>query len=182
VPPSPPSAVISGPSLMSAVAGFRCRRNDEARPQVDRRLWTDQASDRTSSSNHPSSHWGRPTNGSEERAFFALEYAPSVESTSVGQLVKVVNGGAARDGIVFDLPSQLKVVVAVVAPRRGPVFRTVHPKTLAERVEDGPDDPALRRLLRRTPLPARGGARGGVGAGYGRAGYTRAATHRPTGK
>ncbi|HUO71026.1 MAG TPA: hypothetical protein VMU39_09635 [Solirubrobacteraceae bacterium] len=105
-----------------------------------------------------------------------------MEATSVGQLVKVADRGAARDGIVFDLPSHLKVVVAVVDPRRGPVFRTVHPKTLAERAEEGPDDPALRRLLRRTPLPARGGARGGAGAGPGRAGYTRAATHRTTGK
>jgi hypothetical protein len=69
----------------------------------------------------------------------------------VGQLVKVADGGAVRDGIVFDLPSHLKVVVALVDPRRGPVFRTVHPKTLAERLEEGPDDPALRRLLRRTP-------------------------------
>jgi hypothetical protein len=39
-----------------------------------------------------------------------LEYAPSVVSTSVGQLVKVADGGAARDGVVFDLPSHLKVV------------------------------------------------------------------------
>jgi hypothetical protein len=114
--------------------------------------------------------------------FWVLEYAPSVESTSVGQLVKIADGGAARDGVVFDLPSQLKVVVAVVDPRRGPIFRTVHPKTLTERVEEGPDDPALRRLLRRTPLPARGGASGGGGGGYGRAGYTRAAAHRTTGK
>ena len=100
----------------------------------------------------------------------------------MGQLVRVRDGRAVRDGIVFDLPSHLKAVVAVVDPRRGPVFRTVHPETLTERTEEGRDDLALRRLLRRTPLPARGAARAGPGAGYGRAGHTRAATHRTTGK
>jgi hypothetical protein len=62
------------------------------------------------------------------------------------------------------------------------MFRTVHPNTLTERAEEGPDDPALRRLLRRTPLPVHGGARGGGGAGRGQAGHGRAAMHRTTGK
>jgi hypothetical protein len=83
---------------------------------------------------------------------------------------------------VFDTPSTVKVVVAVVDPRRGPLFRTVHPKTLAERTEEGPDDRALRRLIRRTRQPVHGEARAGAGAGRGRAGYTPAARHRTTGK
>jgi hypothetical protein len=110
------------------------------------------------------------------------EYAASMEATSAGELVKVGGGGPERDGIVFDTPSRSKVVVAVVDPDRGPVLRTVHLKTLSERTEEGPDDRALSLLVRRTPPPARGAARGGVGAGQGRAGYTRGATHRPTGK
>jgi hypothetical protein len=105
-----------------------------------------------------------------------------MESISAGQLVTVADDGRERDGIVFDTPSALKVVVAVVHPRRGPLFRTLHPKTLTERIEDGPDDPALRRLIRRTPPPVHGGARGATGAGRGQAGHTRAAMHRTTGK
>jgi hypothetical protein len=83
---------------------------------------------------------------------------------------------------VFDTPSSVKVVVAVVDPRRGPVFRTVHPNALSERDEEGPDDRALRRLLRRTRSPVHGEARDGSGVGRGRAGHTRAARHRTTGK
>ena len=105
-----------------------------------------------------------------------------MDSASVGELVKVAGDGPVLDGIVFDTPSRAKVVVAVVAPGRGPVFRTVHPSALSERADEGPDDKALRLLVRRTPPPARGGARGGSGAGQGRAGHTRGATHRSTGK
>jgi hypothetical protein len=105
-----------------------------------------------------------------------------MDSISPGQLVTVADGGPEREGIVFDTPSTVKVVVAVVDPRRGPLFRTVHPKTLTERTEEGPDDRALRRLLRRTRPPAHGEARAGAGAGRGRAGYTPAARHRTTGK
>jgi hypothetical protein len=105
-----------------------------------------------------------------------------MESIRPGDLVQVTESGPALDGIVFDTPSGRKVVVAVVDPRRGPLFRTVPPEALTERLEEGPDDPALRRLLRRTPLPVDGGARAGAGAGHGRAGHHRAATHRTTGK
>lgn len=105
-----------------------------------------------------------------------------MDSISAGQLVKVADGGPERDGIVFDTPSAVKVVVAVVDPRRGPSFRTVHPKTLSERAEEGPDDPALQRLLHRTRSPVAREARVGPGPGRGRAGHTRAATHRTTGK
>ena len=105
-----------------------------------------------------------------------------MESIDVGQLVKVADGGSARDGIVFDTPSATKAVVAVVDPRRGPLFRTVHVNVLTERIEEGSDDAALRRLMRRTRSPEHGHARGGAGAGRGRAAHTRAATHRTTGK
>jgi hypothetical protein len=105
-----------------------------------------------------------------------------MESSSVGELVKVSDDGRERDGIVFDTPSSAKVVVAVVDPRRGPVFRTVHPKALAERADAGPDDEALRRLMRRTPPPAQRGARGAAAARSAAAGHTRAPTHRTTGR
>ena len=94
----------------------------------------------------------------------------------------VAGDGPALDGIVFDTPSATKVVVAVVDRGRGPVFRTVHPRTLGERAAEGADDRALRLLIRRTPPPSRGGARAGAGAGHGRSGHTRGAAHRTTGR
>jgi hypothetical protein len=105
-----------------------------------------------------------------------------MEPMSAGELVKVAAGGPELDGIVFDTPSSSKVVVAVVDPGRGPVFRTVHPSTLSERSEEGPADRALRLLIRRTPPPVHGSARGGANAGRGQAGHSRAAGHRTTGK
>jgi len=105
-----------------------------------------------------------------------------MDAVTPGDLVKVDVGGPPLDGIVFDVPSHSKVVVAVVERDRGPSFRTVHPDALSERAEEGPEDPALRQLLRRTPLPSRGGARAGSGVGPGRAGHKRAAMHRTTGK
>ena len=86
------------------------------------------------------------------------------------------------DGIVFDLPSRLKVVVAVVDPGRGPGFRTVHRETLTERETEGSDDPALRLLIRRTQPPVRGGGRGVVNVGKGAAGFARGTSHRSTGR
>jgi hypothetical protein len=105
-----------------------------------------------------------------------------MESTSPGDLVTVAGDGPKLDGIVFDTPSTTKTVVAVVDRGRGPVFRTVHPRTLTERTAEGADDRALRLLIRRTPAPTRGGARGAAGAGQGRSGHTRSAMHRTTGK
>jgi hypothetical protein len=105
-----------------------------------------------------------------------------VESIGAGELVKVATGGPELDGIVFDTPSSSKVVVAVVDPARGPVFRTVHPGTLTARDDEGPDDRALRLLMRRTPPPVRGAARGGSAGGHDRAGHPRGAAHRPTGR
>ena len=105
-----------------------------------------------------------------------------MEPIGAGELVKVASGGPELDGIVFDTPSRSKVVVAVVDPGRGPVFRTVHTKTLTERTEEGPDDRALHLLVRRTPSPVRSAAGGGIAAGRGSSGHTRAAMHRTTGK
>lgn len=105
-----------------------------------------------------------------------------MDSTTAGELVTVAGSGPALDGIVFDTPSRTKVVVAVVEPGRGAVFRTVHPRTLSERAEEGPHDRALRLLMRRTPLPVRGAARAGESVGQGRAGHARGTMHRTTGK
>jgi hypothetical protein len=105
-----------------------------------------------------------------------------MQPPSAVERVTVAGDGPVLDGIVFDRPSKSKVVVAVVVPGRGPGFRTVHPDTLSERTDDGPDDDALRRLLRRTPPPAHGAARGGAGPGAGHRGHTRAAMHRTTGR
>jgi len=102
--------------------------------------------------------------------------------TSIGELVRVGAGGSALDGIVFDVPSRSKVVVAVVDPDRGPVFRTVSPSQLTERQEESSDDRTLRLLIRRTPPPVPGAARGTVVGGRGRSGFRRDSTHRPTGR
>jgi hypothetical protein len=105
-----------------------------------------------------------------------------MKSASPGDLVTVVTGSEELDGIVFDTPSTSKVVVAVVDPTRGPLFRTVNPNTLTEREEQGPDDQALRLLVRRTPPPAHDAARGATGGGQRRSGFKRGAAHRPTGR
>jgi hypothetical protein len=106
-----------------------------------------------------------------------------MDSANAGELVKVAGGGPELDGIVFDTPSKTKVVVAVVDRTRGPVFRTVHPKALSERTEEGPDDRALQLLVRRTPSPGRSGSgRGGARAGRALPGHERGAAHRPTGR
>lgn len=105
-----------------------------------------------------------------------------MELTSVGELVKVADGGPPLDGIVFDIPSRTKVVVAVLDASRGPVFRTVHPDTLTERAEEGPSDRALRMLIRRTPSPARGKAGDDITTGRGSRGHSRGTMHRTTGK
>src|SRR3954468_15605236 len=102
-----------------------------------------------------------------------------MEQTTDSELVKIDEGGREIDGIVFDAPSKTKVTVAVMDPGRGPVFRTVHPDTLTERTEAGPDDRALSLLIRRTWQGARSGsAPGGAGATRGQDGHTRTARHR----
>ena len=94
----------------------------------------------------------------------------------------VTDGSAKLDGLVFDTPSSTKVIVALVDPTRGPLFRTVNPNALTEREQEGPNDHALRLLVRRTPPPHSAGARGASGGGQGRSGFTRGAAHRPTGR
>jgi hypothetical protein len=105
-----------------------------------------------------------------------------MEPTSTGELVHVGGQGPALDGIVFDSPSRTKVVVAIVDPARGPIFRTVNPKDLSERAEDGPQDAALRLLMRRTRPPSTGRAGSAEAGRRALPGHTRAATHRSTGK
>jgi hypothetical protein len=107
-----------------------------------------------------------------------------MEPTSAGQLVKVAAGGPEDlDGVAFDVPSSTKVVVAVVDPVRGPVFRTFHPDAISERTEAAPGDKALQLLIRRTPPPpSRSGERGGSGSVSGRSGHSRGTMHRTTGK
>jgi hypothetical protein len=106
-----------------------------------------------------------------------------VETPEAGDLVSVaIDGGRSIDGLVFDTPSRSKVVVAVVNPSRGPVFQTFHPNALTEREQEGPQDAALRSLVRRTPSPVHNPARGGAAGRKGSAGFTRPATHRPTGR
>jgi hypothetical protein len=106
-----------------------------------------------------------------------------MEPLSAGDLVRVAAGGPELDGIVHDTPSRTKVVVAVVDPAKGPVLRTVHPRTLSERTAEGADDHALHLLIRRTAPSVRGGASAGVGAARGqRGGHARGTMHRTTGK
>lgn len=99
-----------------------------------------------------------------------------------GQLVTYATAGPDVDGIVFEVPSEQKVVVALVDPRRGPVLRTLDAKALAERTEAGARDDVLRGLIRRTPSAGRGNQSQAKGSIQGRRGHARSATHRPTGK
>jgi hypothetical protein len=99
-----------------------------------------------------------------------------------GDLVTVTGGATPLDAIVFETPSASKAVVAVVDAKKGPVFRSVHPDTLSERETDGPHDHALRLLIKRTPPAAHGATRGPKGSEHGRAGFTRGASHRTTGR
>jgi hypothetical protein len=101
---------------------------------------------------------------------------------SPDELVKVTGIGGVVDGIVFDVPSSTKVVVAVMDAARGPVLRTVHPRALAPRSEAGPADRPLRLLMRRTPPPGSGPARHTNAGAKGRSGFQRGAAHRTTGR
>jgi hypothetical protein len=103
-------------------------------------------------------------------------------STAIGALVTITDERTQTDGIVFDTPSRSKAVVAVIDASRGPVFRTVHPDLLSERTAEGPDDRALRLLIRRTPGARAGGAAAGSASRRDSPGHTRAAAHRPTGR
>jgi hypothetical protein len=105
-----------------------------------------------------------------------------MEPHRAGQLVRLSTGGPVLDAIVFDTPSDQKVVVAVVDRKRGPVLRTVDPADLSERDDAGDQDAALQSLIRRQPLAARGGRAAAKGSVQGRRGHGRSATHRTTGK
>jgi hypothetical protein len=97
-----------------------------------------------------------------------------------GQLVSVAAEGGALDGVVSHVASLVKVEVAVDEGERGPVFRTVHPKSLTARDAPGPSDDALRRLIHRSAATGHA-ARGGT-TGRGRSAHTRGAAHRTTGR
>lgn len=99
-----------------------------------------------------------------------------------GQLVTVAEDGSSLDGIVFHAQSLLKVVVAVPDAEHGALFKTVHSKQLTGRRDAGAHDDALRGLIRRAPSAGRSGPRNGPGGGGGRAGHTRSAVHRTTGR
>jgi hypothetical protein len=105
-----------------------------------------------------------------------------VDAITVGELVSVAGFGPVLEGVVFDTPSSSKVVVAVFDSKRGPLFRTVSPKTLTAREQEGSHDRELHRLIRRTPPPAHGAARAAAVSGGGRSGFKRGAMHRATGK
>ena len=104
-----------------------------------------------------------------------------METLLEGQLVTVAREGGNLDGIVFDTPSAVKVIVAVPDPSKGVVLRSFHRGALSERTEAGADDDALRALIRRTPSTQRGGKGGGTGV-QGRRAHTRGAAHRTTGR
>ena len=99
-----------------------------------------------------------------------------------GDLVTVTGSGAPLDGIVFETPSPSKAVVAVVDAKKGPVFRSVHPDALSDRETEGAHDRALRMLIKRTPPAAHGATRGPKGSEHARAGFSRGANHRSTGR
>ena len=96
--------------------------------------------------------------------------------------MKIAGNSREIDGIVFDTPSAAKVVVAVIDRKRGPMFRTVNEKALTTREEDGPDDRALRLLVRRTPRPVSDGAQGATVGRQGRSGFKSGTAHRATGR
>jgi len=102
----------------------------------------------------------------------------SVKTFREGELVTVTRDDEVLDGIVSHVESMVKVVVAVPDEERGAILRTVHPRTLGERGEDGLDDNALRRVIQKSSA-GRGGRRGGQGPRRGFGGTT---GHRTTGK
>jgi hypothetical protein len=97
----------------------------------------------------------------------------------VGQLITLVGESEALEGIVVHAPSLVKIEVAVPDEGHGALFRTVHPKLLRERSEEGEHDDELRRLIRRTASAGRGPR---SGPGSGRRGHSQATGHRTTGK
>jgi hypothetical protein len=104
-----------------------------------------------------------------------------MEPTRVGDLVTVEATGRDVNGIVFDLPSPAKAIVAVIDRTRGPVLRSFDSKLLSERTAAAPEDKALRLLIRRSATSGRGSSRAGQGGVSGHSGHTRGADHRSNG-
>jgi len=102
-----------------------------------------------------------------------------MKSLHEGQLVTVTDDGQTVDGIVFQVQSVLKAVVAVPDDEHGAAFRTVHRSTLKERGA-GEHDEALKKVIRRTPHGGRGAVRGG--GVQGSRGHSKGASHRTTSK
>ena len=105
-----------------------------------------------------------------------------MSSLREGDLVTVAEERGERDGIVFQVPSRSKVIVAVPDAARGVVMRSFDARMLAPRTEAGAHDEALRRLVRRTPSGSRGDGGGANGPGGGARGHTRSPAHRATGR
>jgi hypothetical protein len=105
-----------------------------------------------------------------------------MEQLGAGDLVTVATSGPEIDGIVFDLPSPTKAIVALMDRRRGPVLRAVARTALTERTGAGADDAAFRLLIRRTPAAGHSAAKSVPGAGRGSSGHGRGAAHRSTGR
>ena len=105
-----------------------------------------------------------------------------MEQLGAGDLATVATSGSEIDGIIFDLPSPTKAIVALMDRRRGPVLRAVVRTALTERTTPGADDAALRQLIRRTPVAGHGAASNVAGAGRGSSGHGRGAARRPTGR
>jgi hypothetical protein len=105
-----------------------------------------------------------------------------MESVEIGDLVTVTGTGAPVDGLVYETPSRTKTVVAVVDPKHGPVFRSVNPSVLEAREQESKHDVALRLLVRRTQGTVRGSGHSSGSAQKRQAGFTRGASHRPTGR
>ena len=104
-------------------------------------------------------------------------------SLQAGQRVTVALPRVTLDGIVFQAAGPQKVIVAVPDRGKGTVLRTVAVDVVSERETDGALDDELRKLIRRTPSTARGGANAGKGAGgAGQAGHNRSPAHRTTGR
>jgi hypothetical protein len=64
----------------------------------------------------------------------------------------------------------------------GPVSARCTPARSRHAPRKAPTNRALRLLIRRTPPPVHGGARGGTAGGRAQAGHPRGAAHRPTGR
>src|SRR4051795_12069444 len=106
-----------------------------------------------------------------------------MSSLREGGLVTVTEGeGRTLDGIVFQIAGPHKLVVAVPDPARGAVLRTFPEAAGTEREGPRPGDPALERLIRRTPATPRGGRHAGGAGGHRPGGHAPRRGHPPAGQ